>query len=188
MGLFCPPGNFSLFEKLCNSNLDRRKTDAQGNTLLHLAMQEDPSERSYKAVKYLVSKDLVDDNWNDDEKMAIDYLTKHDQRAEELIEFFVKRMEKLSEEELQAAKAGEDGWLEEKALEKKEAPEEKGPEELSVGQKNTHQSEPAEEKCTGGEPSEDCHASERNSKKVFKKWQTTSLCTDTEKEIFFSAI
>lgn len=188
MGLFCPPGNFSLFEKLFNNDLYRRKTDAQGNTLLHLAMQEDPSERSYKAVKYLVSKDLVDDNWNDDEKMAIDYLTKHDERAEELIEFFVQRMEKLSEEELQAAKAGEDGWLEEKALEKKEALEEKGPEELSVGQKNTHQSEPAEEKCTGGEPSEDCHASERNSKKVFKKWQTTSLCTDTEKEIFFSAI
>ena len=150
--------------------------DACGNTFLHLAMQEDFSEQSHEAVKYLISKDLLDDNLNDDEKMAADYLTRsNDKRAEALMDFFITRMEKMREE-FQAAPAKEYGWLEEKAFEEKDALQEKELRDLRASQENTHNM--SDTKRTGCEPSEqDCLGSDeaaqvspnKNSMKVIKK-------------------
>lgn len=90
------------------------KVDEHGNTLLHLALQEQDCQSSCQAVEFLVSKGLLEDNWNVHKMMAVDYLTESDDRqAEILMSFFINGMEEMRKDELQAATDREDMWFEE---------------------------------------------------------------------------
>ena len=118
--------------------------------MLHIALQAHNSKHSCLAVELLVSKGLVQDGWNKEEKMAVDYLTgSNDKRAEILMDFYIKDMKELSEEELKAAMDRRDKWLEEKALEK--VSEEHGEDQNDTGKsgKKLEASEPSKQGCPG---------------------------------------
>ncbi|XP_070208314.1 TPR and ankyrin repeat-containing protein 1-like [Littorina saxatilis] len=111
IALYKVKGNFTLFDNL-RLRYDSRAKNEEGNTLLHLALKAVASSHSQDAVERLVRLGLVQDDLNNEQMMAVDYLKKgNDKRADILIKHFITGMVKLSDEELQVARARKDKWL-----------------------------------------------------------------------------
>ena len=107
---------------------DRPVTDSEGNTFLHLALWASKSKHCLPAVQNLIDKGLVQDNWNTDEHVAVDYLATHNiQCAEPLINFFIKRMKIMTPGAARAAaeKIKKFQWLDSMAKSEKKAQERK---------------------------------------------------------------